>query len=1227
MGKVSLNISYFLRAGIISFLAFFSLFTLNTSIVNAEYNLGPNVEYVITETSGYNPSLTIEEQGDMLIHYVVSITNHGPGPVDVEKAAFASPNAGWAAVGTDEFLDQSLFEMTGKTHYEEGESGTVEFFYDTTQKNCGSVQIDAGFRDPNDGNFVFIGTMINYGVDCPEIPACNETALVTLSGPATTTPGASLLFNAHIENNGNTRWYHGSYFQFVQTTNFSITPTYGHYTPEMLPGDTRDFSFTLNSPTVAGIYTVKMQNVHRAGAEYQLADGTVCAPVVSSDVYFGEESEYVFEVIGNATNTPPTLTLVGQSSITINLGQTYVDLGATAQDLEDGNITANIVVTGSVNTSVVGVYTLIYNVSDSQGLAATPVSRTVNVVNVPPVNTPPVITLVGANPAVFYVGDPYVELGATAIDAQDGNITANIVINSSNVNTAIAGTYTVTYNVTDSGGLHAVQVSRTINVLNPALTGSIRVCLVLADNNNVVATTSAGLPAGVFSINLLNSTSTSSTVLHSKTWTTASFDPNASFVLQGQDDADCITYNNIPYGTYYYSQLSVTGPSWLTAKYNDNQSIHPINNVFDFANYSLELFNNNSADDAGRNLISDGQIVIDASNQNKTLVIYEMDDPGLSCLAPQITSPLTASITVGQPFTYSLTATSSTPVAFTVTNLPAGLTFSATTNTITGIPTTAGTFNINLLAVNNCVGGLDAETLVLTVNPIVVGANANLSISKVSNHSRVNVNEIITYTITLVNNGPSTANNVVVTDVLPTQVTFVSATSTTGTYASSTGLWLVGSLNNGATRTLTINVKVNDGAQGQEVSNTVTVTANESDPDGSNNSSIAKFVVNGNGSCSGSGCGGVSSGGGSVGSNSANLGVTKTVNKTVALPGDTVIYTINVVNYGANSTTGVVANDLLPNTLNFVSATTTTGTYNNLTGVWNIGNLSNGASAILNITATVKNGIIPQAIVNTVNVTGSVNDQDNSNNTASVAFNTGTTVLSPITPPTPPTSTTCSYLLDYLRADFNNNPVEVIKLQVFLKEFEGFSGLQVTGVYDAQTILALNAFQSRYASDILTPWGHNAPTGYTYILTKKKVNEIYCQRAFPVTVQEQQEINSFRNLLLSLQNAGITNPGASVVGTSTPIIDINSTVGLETSTTSALALATTTDTGVMQTMANNLAFAFGAVGGWIGGLFDSICEFLNWLFLLVIGVILYLWYREKKHYREIDKINKEIDLQ
>jgi competence protein ComGC len=80
-------------------------------------------------------------------------------------------------------------------------------------------------------------------------------------------------------------------------------------------------------------------------------------------------------------NTKPIITLNGSASVTITVGNIYVDAGATASDNIDGDITSSITTTSNININSVGSYTVTYNVSDKLGNVATSVTRTVNVTN------------------------------------------------------------------------------------------------------------------------------------------------------------------------------------------------------------------------------------------------------------------------------------------------------------------------------------------------------------------------------------------------------------------------------------------------------------------------------------------------------------------------------------------------------------------------------------------------------------------------------------------------------------------------------------------------------------------------------------------------------------------------------------------------------------------------------------------------------------------------------
>ncbi len=163
-----------------------------------------------------------------------------------------------------------------------------------------------------------------------------------------------------------------------------------------------------------------------------------------------------------ADATIPEITLVGANPQSIELGTAYSELGATASDNIDGDITADIVIDASaVNVNIAGDYTVTYNVEDAAGNDALEVTRTVTITADA---TIPEITLVGANPQSIELGTAYSELGATASDNIDGDITADIVIDASAVNVNIAGDYTVTYNVEDAAGNDALEVTRTVTI-------------------------------------------------------------------------------------------------------------------------------------------------------------------------------------------------------------------------------------------------------------------------------------------------------------------------------------------------------------------------------------------------------------------------------------------------------------------------------------------------------------------------------------------------------------------------------------------------------------------------------------------------------------------------------------------------------------------------------------------------------------------------------------------
>ena len=179
--------------------------------------------------------------------------------------------------------------------------------------------------------------------------------------------------------------------------------------------------------------------------------------------------------------TAPVITLTGSAALTLECRvDTYNEEGATVIDACDTAVT--IVVGGdTVDPTHVGTYVVTYDSTDASGNVAVQLTRTVTVVD----TTPPVITLLGYNPEIIECPDPYQEEGATASDLCDGDLTAEIVIDSSEVNSTVPGTYEVSYTVVDAAGNSTTEI-REVEVVDTtapvvSLSGDANVVLLQGD--------------------------------------------------------------------------------------------------------------------------------------------------------------------------------------------------------------------------------------------------------------------------------------------------------------------------------------------------------------------------------------------------------------------------------------------------------------------------------------------------------------------------------------------------------------------------------------------------------------------------------------------------------------------------------------------------------------------------------------------------------------------------
>jgi len=160
---------------------------------------------------------------------------------------------------------------------------------------------------------------------------------------------------------------------------------------------------------------------------------------------------------------------------------------------------------------------------------------------------------------------------------------------------------------------------------------------------------------------------------------------------------------------------------------------------------------------------------------------------------------------------------------------------------IAGIPTDKCAFLqngetiINMRTQNSLVlsqGGYSLTLEVLT--------SPDLAVNKTVNDSTPYEGDTITYTVTVINNGPNTATGVEIADQLPSGVTYSSSMPDQGVYDSGTGVWSVGSLANSANAALTITATVDSGAGGGTITNTASVTnVDQADSDDSNDSDSA----------------------------------------------------------------------------------------------------------------------------------------------------------------------------------------------------------------------------------------------------------------------------------------------------------------------------------------------------------------------------------------------------
>lgn len=220
--------------------------------------------------------------------------------------------------------------------------------------------------------------------------------------------------------------------------------------------------------------------------------------------------------------------------------------------------------------------------------------------------------------------------------------------------------------------------------------------------------------------------------------------------------------------------------------------------------------------------------------------------------------------------------------------------------------------------------------------------SADLELTKTVDNATPTTIESVTYTIVVTNNGPDTANGIMVTDAVPAGLSYTSSTATHNSYADDLDLWFVGALTNSETATLTITASVTASADTVITNTAEIIAADEADPDSTVDNDIlaeddqdsVDITV--------------------IAATSADLTIREmTLDNYGPFTGDLVTYILTLTNNGPDTATNIQVTNTLPSGLSYGNATTGQGTFSTSTGIWAVGELASGSETTLLFDAVV----------------------------------------------------------------------------------------------------------------------------------------------------------------------------------------------------------------------------------------------------------------------------------
>ncbi len=315
------------------------------------------------------------------------------------------------------------------------------------------------------------------------------------------------------------------------------------------------------------------------------------------------------------------------------------------------------------------------------------------------------------------------------------------------------------------------------------------------------------------------------------------------------------------------------------------------------------------------------------------------------------------------------TCPNSAPVSCTNPSVPPGSTATITAIYNVNPGTAAGTIITDIDAATTTTHDTNQLNNVAAVSIAVAsGTQADLSVTNSGSPNPVTAGNNITYTQSVSNNGPATANAPIFTETLPANTSAVSLTGPAGwtcvlaTRTCTDTANMPANTTAGFTFVVTVNTTV---AQGSTITQTDSVSSTTADPNGANNSATVNTQVGA----------------------SADLSITNTASPIPVLANTHITYTQVVTNNGPSAATSVTLTDTLPAATTAVSLTGPAGwTCTLATLICTNPSLAPGTPATITYVVNVNTGTASGTAINeTASVTSSVTDPVLTNNSATAA--------------------------------------------------------------------------------------------------------------------------------------------------------------------------------------------------------------------------------------------------